>query len=160
MDVELVVAVTQVLAALAVAIALIFSWRQARVMEASFTDLQESRSRQQLYEAHRYLDEIRDEIEHMLSLDKKEFSDWNEKDKAAVYIVCARFHIVGILVLESHFPERLISYAWYYSIPRCSEILGPYLASIREERGCNYWSAVDALAKRVQEHAKEFEGFC
>ena len=156
---DTVVSIAQVFATIFVAVALIFSWRQAKVMEESFNDLQESRARQQFYEAHKYLDEIRPEIEDVLSLEGKDFSQWSEHDLESAYKVCAHLHLVGILVLENHVPEKLLAHAWYYSIPKCSSILKPYLSQIRQERGKTYWSAIDILAMRVAKHAEEFSGF-
>ena len=96
----------------------------------------------------------------MLRLRCKSFpDDWEDKDREAAIKVCARFHLVGILMLEGMIPEDLFAKAWYYSVPNCREILESFIRQYRQERDYRYWSAFDRLRDRVIELTKDFKGF-
>lgn len=161
-----IVGIAQVAATVFLAITIYIYWRQAKVMEAQLNitkeqikDLQGSRSRQQFYEVVTRLLEIKDDIERVLELEGKNLKEWTKNDLASASTVCARFHLVGILVIEDLVPEKLLSSAWYYSIPECHKILQPYLQEIRRKRGQKYWSAFDVLNKRVLANTNTFKGF-
>lgn len=159
MSVQDVTSIIQAVATIFVAAALFVSWRCMRIMEAQLTDEQRSRAMQQLYQVINSLLDIRPEIETVLTLRDKPLSEWAVDERKAAHEVCARFHLVGLLVLEGLIPERIFSHAWYFSVPQCHAILQPYLQHVRKVRDPRYWSAFDALVKRVERHTKDFPGF-
>jgi hypothetical protein len=136
-----ITAFSQVIATFLVAATLYVLWRQTRAIEENLRiaqnqiiDLQESRSRQQMYQVISSLSDIRDNIENVLKLEGKPFSDWSAEDKKAAFLVCARFHLAGIMVIEKMVPEELLAKIWFYSIPKSFEILKPYLEQMRIDR--------------------------
>jgi len=164
--VDLLIAWAQVLATALVAATLYVGWRQAKAMELQLAitreqvaDLQETRSRQQLYEVLASLVDIRADIERVISLDGKALRAWTEEERRSAYTVCAKLHLVGILVVEKLVPERLFSFAWYWGVPACFRILQPYLAELRADRDSRYFSAFDALNRRVLEQTRDFAGW-
>jgi len=160
------VAFSQVIATLLVAATLYILWRQTCAMEANLEitqsqilDLQETRSRQQMYQVSASLADIRNDVERILSLKDKGYESWCKEDKDAALIVCSRFHLVGLLAAEKMIPVELFAKAWFYSIPNCHTILLPYLEDMRESRDSRYWSAFDFLQNEVVKHTKDFKGF-
>lgn len=148
--------------------AVIVNIRRARTMDAQFqlsarqlSDQQEARSLQQMYQEINQLLNIWDHVETVLSLEGQPFESWKDKEKEfrSAMIICSRFHLVGILVIKEMVPEELIAQAWFYSIPKCYDILKPCLDHYRKTRDHRYWKAFDVLAFKVKEYAKTFEGF-
>ena len=161
-----IVSWSQVAATLLVAGTLAVYMRQARIMKKSLrashlqiADLQETRSRQQLYQVFMLMTDMVDDLERVLSLRNKPHSDWTAEEKSSAFKVCTRFNTVGILVAENMVPVTLLAKGWYYSIPTTHKILTPYLEVMRRERSPFYWSAFDSLVRTVTEHTRSFTGF-
>lgn len=157
---------SQVAATLLIAGTLVVYMRQAGLMKGSLesshlqiADLQETRSRQQLYQVFILLTDMIDDLERVLSLRNKPHANWTAEEKSSAFKVCTRFNIVGILVAENMIRVDLLAEGWYYSIPTTHKILMPYLKVIRDERSPYYWSAYDYLADAVSKHTTDFRGF-
>lgn len=159
MLIQQITAIAQVIATAFVAVALYVNWRRMRIMEVQLADGQQSRAMQQLYQVINTLLDIRTDVDAVLEIQGTDESTWSDAAKRAAPVVCSRFHLVGILVLNGVVPEILFSQAWYYSVPECYRLLTPYLERIRRERDPRYWSAFDVIARRVEHHAKSFRGF-
>ena len=132
---------------------------QSLLLEQQMTDLQRSRSRQQLYDVVKYLLSDRLQFEKVISLAGKPLSEWAVDEREAAFVVCSTFHLVGALVQEEVVPDNLFCKLWYYSVPRCHDVLKPYLDELRRVRGPNYWSRFDWLAKKVAECNKDVQGW-
>jgi hypothetical protein len=85
---------------------------QLAVQKRQIADLERTRSRQELRSVTRDLLDIQADIEVVLALEGKDHSEWTEEDSRAAHTVCARLHLVGILILEEMVPEDLFAKAW------------------------------------------------
>lgn len=115
-----------------------------------------AKAREMLYEILVLLSDLRPEIERILSLEDKSFADWSEADRNCALNVCGRFHLIARLVQEKMIKDQVLAEMWYYSIPKCYDILRPFLADIREKRHKNYWIAFDALTLSVIRRTRAF----
>lgn len=135
-----IVGYAQVIATLFVAVTIYIYWRQVKVMESQLRivkdqtkDLQDTRDCQLLYEVINSLLKIKDDIERVLALDDKSVDLWTKEEHASASTVCARFHLVGILIIKEFVPASLFSQAWYYSVPECHRILQLSTTGARSE---------------------------
>ena len=154
-----IMALIQAAGSLVVAATVVVYWRQLLAMKQNVEELQESRRRQQLYQALSFLIEMRPNIQHIFSLENKPFSAWEANDIDHAEFVCTRFNLVGVLVIENMLPVDILAKTWFYGIPKCHRILMPYIEKIRSERDKRYWSAFDALTVSVQHISEKFSGF-
>jgi hypothetical protein len=132
---------------------------QLETQKKQIAELERTRSLQELRSFVKELLDIRTALETVLTLEGKDASTWSHEETQAAHTVCARFHLIGILILEKMVPEDLFAKALYYSVPRCYEILTPFLRTMRSERDPRYWSAFDVLEEIVKENTRNFGGF-
>ena len=132
---------------------------QLSVQKKQIAELERTRSLQELRSVIKDLLDIRSAVEAVLALEGKDFGTWTDEDIQAAHTVCARFSLIGILILEKMVPEELFAKAWYYSVPKCHAVLKPFLEKMRHERDPRYWSSFDVLVERIAHRTKEFRGF-
>jgi hypothetical protein len=156
----------QAIASVMVVITIVVSWRQMKIQNdqlalqnAQLADVQQSRSMQMLLEVIKSLLDIRPEIESVLRLKEKPLVSWTEEERNAALLVCSRFQLVGILVLNGVIPEKLFAQAWYFSVVNCHKAVEPFLDEIRRNRHQNYWRAFDELVTRVKSFEPNFGAF-
>jgi hypothetical protein len=102
---------------------------------------------------------LRKPIEDFLLLDKKAFVDWDDKDRELAFSIALQFHIVGVLCMEGLVVKEVIGKTFYYSIPKCCEILKPYIAELREKRDHRYFTGIIALNRMTLEVRRTFKGY-
>lgn len=85
--------------------------------------------------------DVWEDINVVLSLESKmgDYNSWEPEEKKSAANVCITFHQLGDLIEDGSVDEKLID-IYYYSIPKCREILNPYLNSMRDPHNANYRS--------------------
>lgn len=166
MDIKYIQEITQITANIAstigpivLVVTLLFTWKQILFSRSQIRELRDTRERQQLYQCMEMLDRFRPDIERVLSLDEKPLCHWSTEEKKSAFYVSSLFHTLGVFLKEGMLPERALCQAWFYSIRRCHEVLGPYMTEIRSKRDSRYWTGFDYLAKRVSIVTEDFTSF-
>jgi hypothetical protein len=113
-------------------------------------DGRKARSREILYRILIQLADTRKDVEAILQLGStKQYSRWDKEDRDLARRICGRFNLIAWLENTKMMEIDVLAKVWFYSIPKCYDVLIPFLQDVRSERGPDYWIFIDKLVLKV-----------
>ncbi|MFK4241658.1 DUF4760 domain-containing protein [Micromonospora chokoriensis] len=146
-----VIAISQVVSTLIVALALLVGARQARHAGRQVEAAYRSQQVQGTMEVVKLITspEMRSAARVLPSVIEVPYSQWTEEQKAAVTVRCNGFDVAGMFVRANMADENFIVDNWGASILEIREIASPHIAELRNRyRVESYWGNLAWLAGR------------
>jgi hypothetical protein len=125
----------------------------------NFWSSRRARKLENTYAVVKDLINLREPMEGVMALEGKPFSEWTSEDRKMAHTICLQFHIIGVLCMEGLVLNRVIGRTFYYSVPKCCQVLKPYIAELREKRDSRYFTEIVALNRMTLKIRKKFRGY-
>lgn len=110
----------------------------------NFQFLQKSSEKSSLSQSLSAFNLHREELETVLRMDGVPFDRWEGPQSNAANVICFDLFHLGHLIQHGHVPLDFCE-LYYYTIPKCREILDPFIKDIRAKRHPEYWRKFDDL---------------
>ncbi|WP_433116894.1 DUF4760 domain-containing protein [Micromonospora sp. CA-246542] len=148
---DTVIAISQVVSTLIVALALLVGARQARHAGRQVEAAYRSQEVQGTMEVVKLITspEMRSAARVLPSVLEVPYGQWTEEQKTAVMVRCNGFDVAGMFVRANMADEKFIVENWGASILEIREIASPLIAELRNRyRVESYWGNLVWLAGR------------
>jgi len=133
-------------AAIAGVVALIFLWKQVRLMERTDKGRNTIEVMNFLQKA-----EIRSARYHIRTIKDKPVSEFNKVDFEMASLVASSFDLVGIMAEKKYIEEEIIIDAWGPALIYNNIALAEYINARRIKEGPRFWVRFDNITRKSKE---------
>jgi hypothetical protein len=109
---------------------------------------------QNLVTVHTYMtdDHFRRERRALFELGEsgKPFSSWSPDERRGAEGVCAKYHLIAVIVSKKVVPFELVADEVRYSMTKCHKVAEPLLEEVRRQRVPDLWAEFSRMVERLE----------